>query len=225
LTDAQLANPSQTENKTMPGKPTHECSAGAATAKSLDATTLAVCKESWQAHPGGSFLESLTRAEVHPTTTHWLWVRLQDQEMDHFDGDRLLRRYTVSTSLRPPSCIENSLGTPTGLHEIADKIGAGAPLGMVFKGRRATGRLFSELSTEENQDCLVTTRILRLRGLEEGHNAGPGRDSYDRYIYIHGTNHEERLGTPQSAGCVVLRNTEVVELFDGLPSGALVWIA
>lgn len=71
---------------------------------------------------------------------------------------------------------------------------------------------------------LITTRILRLRGLETGYNAGQGCDSYERYVYIHGTNHEDRIGEPFSGGCVELRNAEMLELFDAVREGDLVWI-
>jgi lipoprotein-anchoring transpeptidase ErfK/SrfK len=87
-----------------------------------------------------------------------------------------------------------------------------------------TGKLFPEYDGEEAERNLITSRILRLRGLEPGHNAGLGCDSYDRYIYIHGTNHEERIGQPFSGGCVEMRNTEVIELFESVEGGDLVWI-
>ena len=90
---------------------------------------------------------------------------------------------------------------------------------MVFKGRIATGHHFAELSVEENQRNLITTRILWLRGLEPGYNAGGNVDSYDRYIYIHGTNHEDRIGTPASGGCVQLSNLDMLALFDRVRVG------
>src|SRR5690606_32351873 len=77
------------------------------------------------------------------------------------------------------------------------------------------------LSEEENTPNLVTTRILRLRGLEPGKNSGENCDTYDRYIYIHGTNHEDRIGTPDTAGCIVLRNAEVITLYNSTPEGSL----
>lgn len=141
-----------------------------------------------------------------------------------FTDGALRKSYTVSTSLRPPSNQRDSLGTPRGLHEIAERIGAGAPPGIVFKARVSTGRHFAELPPEEQARNLITTRILWLRGLEPGVNAGGEVDSHDRYIYIHGTNHEERLGTPASGGCVQMRNTEIIELYDEVRAGDLVWI-
>jgi hypothetical protein len=157
-------------------------------------------------------------------TQHCLCVQIGEQKLYHFADGRLVRTYVISTSVRPPSCIENSFGTPTGLHEIADKIGAGAPPGMVFKGRVPTSYLWREAHESEQMKNLVSTRILRLRGLEPGHNAGLGRDSYDRYIYIHGANHPEKLGTPATAGCVALSDADVIELFDSVPEGSVVWI-
>lgn len=141
-----------------------------------------------------------------------------------FEGDAPVKTYTVSTSLKPPSCVADSNGTPTGLHEIADKIGHDQPEGMVFKGRVPTGKLLNDYRGEDAPRNLITSRILRLRGCEPGKNAGPGCDSYKRYIYIHGTNHEERIGQPFSGGCIEMLNTDVIELFERVESGDLVWL-
>lgn len=151
-------------------------------------------------------------------------VSIPDQSMALVENSSLLEVYTVSTSKNPPSCKAESYGTPTGLHEIADKIGKGQPEGLVFSGRMPTGKHFSLFSGAEAEKNLITSRILRLRGLEPGKNSGPGRDSYDRYIYIHGTNHEDRIGQPFSGGCVEMLNTDVIELFERVESGDLVWI-
>ena len=94
---------------------------------------------------------------------------------------------------------------------------------MVFKGRVPTTH-FSEFPTEEQQKNLITTRIIRIRGLELGHNSGSGCDSYDRYVYIHGTNHEDRIGQPFSGGCIEMRNAEVIELFDTVSENDLLYI-
>jgi hypothetical protein len=137
----------------------------------------------------------------------------------------VVKSYIVSTSKRPPSNVANSLGTPRGLHQIAERIGGGQPCGMVFKSRVPTGKHFSELTDEEREGRnLITTRILWLRGLEPGVNAGEGVDTYDRYVYIHGSQHDDRIGTPLSSGCVLMRNTDIIELYDEVRVGDLVWI-
>lgn len=158
-------------------------------------------------------------------TERCLFVRIGTQTLQFYRCSQLLKTYVISTSARPPSNIKGSLGTPRGLHEVAERIGSGQPPGMVFQARVPTGRHYLELPESADTGNLITTRILWLRGLEPGVNRGGEVDTYDRYVYIHGTNREDRLGTPQSAGCVLMRNTEIVELFDLVRAGDLVLIA
>jgi hypothetical protein len=148
-----------------------------------------------------------------------LFVRIATQTMEFFHRGKLVRSFVISTSLRPPSNVKNSLGTPRGHHEIAQRIGAGQPPGMVFKARVCTGHHFNELSAEADTGNLITSRILWLRGLEAGVNRGGDVDTHARYIYIHGTNREATLGQPQSAGCVLMRNLEIVELYEEVRTG------
>ncbi len=159
-----------------------------------------------------------------------LVVHIGTQTMQFYRNGELVRSYVISTSRRPPSNLKDSLGTPRGLHVIADRIGAGQPIGMVFKGRVSTGMHFGEFDVDEAAPGnLITTRILWLRGAEPGVNAGVNAegdavDTYDRYVYIHGTNHEDRLGTPQSAGCVLMGNLDIIGLYDEVRGGDQVLI-
>jgi hypothetical protein len=154
-----------------------------------------------------------------------LVVRIGASTLQFYRRDELVTTYAVSTSRKPPSNTKNSLGTPRGLHEIAERIGAGQPAGVVFKSRVPTGRHFSEMRDSEAPDGnLITSRILWLRGLEPGVNSGGEVDTHGRYIYIHGTNREDRIGEPISAGCVLMRNTDIVELYDQVRVGDWVWI-
>jgi hypothetical protein len=141
----------------------------------------------------------------------------------HFFRGRFVGAYLCSTSLKPLSEVENSGGTPRGLHEVAEKHGDGLPAGMILKSRKPTGTLWSN-SPEAATGNLVTSRLLWLRGLELGRNTGPGVDSYQRYIYVHGTNREAQLGVPLSGGCVVLRDAEIVPFYDEVPVGSHVFI-
>tara|TARA_B000000557_G_scaffold226061_1_gene196331 strand:- start:788 stop:1384 length:597 start_codon:yes stop_codon:yes gene_type:complete len=141
------------------------------------------------------------------------------------DDDPLTRTFRVSTGTRPPSNQEGSNGTPTGLHRIQEKIGGGSRVGTVFKGRVSIGKQYEELDHKDREPNLITTRILWLSGLEPGHNQGPGHDSYERYIYFHGTNHEDKIGEPSSGGCIQLLNTEIIELFDLTTLGDHVYIS
>ena len=154
-----------------------------------------------------------------------LLVRIGTATMQFYRGGELVKSYVISTSKRPPSNVKNSLGTPRGLHEIAERVGAGQPPGMVFKSRIPTGKHYFEHANHAAEENLITSRILWLRGLEPGVNRGGDVDTYERYVYIHGTNHEDRLGEPMSAGCVLMRNLEIVELHEQVRVGDLVLIA
>ena len=158
-----------------------------------------------------------------------LFVRIDAQDMHFFNAGEFARRFPVSTSMRPPSNTRDSLGTPRGLHEIAERIGDGQPPGMVFKARKPTGRLFSELPADSAPAApapaaLVTTRILWLRGLEPGVNLGGPVDTHERLIYIHGTNREDLIGLPQTAGCIAMLNSDIIALHDQVRPGDMVLI-
>lgn len=168
-------------------------------------------------------METVDRLGIKPAA-RLLAVRIDSQTLQFYRGREVVNAYAISTSLRPPSCVKHSLGTPLGLHEIAERIGGGQPPGMVFRSRVPTGHHYREMSEDENERNLVTSRILWLRGLEPEVNLGGDVDSYDRYIYLHGTNHEGRIGRPISGGCVLLRNLDIVELYDQVRVGDWVWI-
>ncbi len=95
--------------------------------------------------------------------------------------------------------------TPVGRFRIAEKIGAGHPMDTAYNSREPVRASAKTLQAED----LVMSRILWLDGLESA-NA----NTFARYIYIHGTNHEEQIGEPASHGCIRMRNVDVAELFD-----------
>ena len=130
--------------------------------------------------------------------------------------------YPVSTAAAGIGGADGSLRTPPGWHRIRARIGAGAPAGAVFRERLATGETWRG---EERDDDLILTRVLTLDGLEEGVNRGPGLDSLERCIYLHGTNHPDRLGSPASHGCVRLGSADMTDLFDRVLEGDLLLVA
>lgn len=131
------------------------------------------------------------------------------------EGNILLSRLPISTARNGAGELEGSFCTPRGAHRIAQKIGEDAPLFAVFKARVATGEIWTpELEATEPGRDWILSRILWLDGLEAGNNQGGNVDSHDRYIYIHGTNEEDKIGTPVSHGCIRMRNADVVSLFD-----------
>ncbi len=153
-----------------------------------------------------------------------LLVTIGTGTMQFFRHGEVVKSYPISSSRRPPSNVKGSLGTPRGLHEITERIGAGQPIGMVFKGRVPVGRHFRELPENATDTNLITSRILWLGGLEDGVNRGGDVDTRDRYVYIHGTNHEDRIGEPLSAGCVLMRNLDIIELYEEVRAGDQVLI-
>jgi UDP-N-acetylmuramate--alanine ligase len=151
----------------------------------------------------------------------FLVVSIETQTLLVCAKNAIVWRYDCSTSRYGNGNRENSFKTPLGIHRIKEKYGAGAPAGRIFRDREDTGEDWDHSQTGEN---LILSRILRLEGLEEGINKGPGIDSYERYIYIHGTGREDLIGTPLSHGCVCLRNPDVIRLFETVSEGALVYI-
>jgi L,D-transpeptidase YbiS len=131
--------------------------------------------------------------------------------------------YPVSTAANGPGCTRGSYCTPTGLHRIRAKIGQGLPVRTVFVRRRPTGEVFSPaLGASFPDRDWILSRILWLQGLEPGVNRGGGVDTLRRFIYIHGTADESRIGQPVSHGCIRMRNDDIVALFDRVTSGTLV---
>ncbi len=169
-------------------------------------------------------LASLARAGS-PVLDHRARVLVVDttrQRLGLLEDGRLVLESVLSTAKNGLGCEEGSYCTPTGWHRIHARIGAGAELGAVFRGRVATGEVWRG---EPHDEDLILTRVLTLDGMEAGWNRGPGRDSLERFIYLHGTNQEGQLGAPVSHGCVRLANADVLALFDQVAEGDLVLIA
>lgn len=145
-----------------------------------------------------------------------LWVSVSRQKLIGIERGKVRFVYVCSTAAKGTGNRENSYQTPLGWHQVAERFGEGLPWGAIFSERKFTGRIWSP--KDNTTKDLVLTRILRLRGLERGVNQGPGIDSYARYIYIHGTPAEDKLGTPASMGCVRLSNEDVIRLYETTPS-------
>jgi len=142
-------------------------------------------------------------------------VSIEDQQLTLKENGQLIRIFPVSTSRFGIGTEEGSLKTPTGKFRVAGKIGGDMPENTIFVGRVPLEIGEAPPQTED----LVMSRILWLDGLEE-HNA----NTRDRFIYIHGTRHEDKIGTPASHGCVRMRNADVVELFELVEEGTPVVI-
>lgn len=147
-----------------------------------------------------------------------LEVSIPRQSLSVINDGQLTQSFPVSTSRYGAGEEEGSHRTPRGLHRICEKIGEGQPPGAIFRGRRPTGDIWTPDAPLTDED-LILTRILRLEGLEPRN-----RNSYDRFIYLHGTNREDRIGTPSSIGCIRLRNVDILTLYDMVTEGTEVLI-
>ena len=147
-------------------------------------------------------------------------VDFATQRLRLLDGERVIKEYPVSTARNGPGELMGSECTPRGRHIVRAKIGDGAPLGSIFAARRATGECFHpRLRSLHPERDWILTRILWLSGLEPGRNRLGNVDTMRRFIYIHGCPDDTVLGTPESHGCIRMRNADVVELFDRVPVG------
>ena len=154
-----------------------------------------------------------------------LFVSIENQKMYRIQSKNIIETYDISTSKYGTGNQMGSNKTPTGLHKINSKYGNKTPIngrmiGRVFYGQIA--KIFSDTTTSKTDD--ITSRILWLEGLENGINKGDNIDSYKRYIYIHGTSEEGRIGIPSSHGCVRMKNKDVIDLFNEVAIGTFVLI-
>lgn len=156
-------------------------------------------------------------------------INTQTQTMTA-DLPSLQKTYLISTAKNGTGQVQGSNCTPIGHHIIAQKIGNGMPIGSVFVGRKPTGEIYSDtLAKMHPERDWILTRILWLQGTQLGINQGINDkgiccDSFERYIYIHGTPPSEPMGVPRSHGCVRMIDNDLIELFDCVKIGTPVLI-
>jgi hypothetical protein len=165
--------------------------------------------------PGVLFILLFTFTScVAPDRDHRILVSVPDQRMMVFGKGRPVAEYPISTSRFGLGDIPGSFATPLGHLKIKKKFGARAPSGSVFRDRKATGEIL--LPNTPGRDPIVT-RILWLEGLDP-----ENRLAYERFIYIHGTPVEEKLGSAASYGCIRMGSHDIMDLFDLVGIGARV---
>jgi len=145
-----------------------------------------------------------------------LVVSIPEQKLAVVVNDKVYRTYRISTSRYGEGDALGSWCTPTGRLAVATKIGATAPVGGVFQGRRYTGEVLSV--NAPGRDPIVS-RIIWLRGLDYAN-----KNAFHRCIYIHGTPQEDILGKKASYGCIRMRSSDVVEVFNWIATGTEVAI-
>jgi lipoprotein-anchoring transpeptidase ErfK/SrfK len=142
-------------------------------------------------------------------------ISIHDQRLTVRCGNGNVRSYPISSSRFGIGTEEGSMKTPLGRFRISEKIGQDLPLGTIFQARVPLKPDDPPPPTED----LITSRILWLEGLDPD-NA----NTRDRFIYIHGTKHEDKIGSPDSHGCIRMLNADVVDLFELVEEGTPVVI-
>jgi lipoprotein-anchoring transpeptidase ErfK/SrfK len=151
-----------------------------------------------------------------PDTRHHIVISTREQKLALLDRGNLMGVYPVSTSKFGLGDWPGSSFTPLGELEIAEKIGDDAPPGAVFKDQHRTGEIVAPDSPGRDP---IVTRILWLRG-RDPQNA----HAYTRMIYIHGTPEERNIGFPASYGCIRMRSSDIINLYEIVGRGAQVTI-
>ena len=160
------------------------------------------------------------------TAEKCITIDLPTQSMRILERGREAGHFLVSTASRGAGEREGSFCTPRGAHIIRAKIGAGAEVNTVFRGRRPTGEVYTpDLGRSHPERDWILTRILWLSGREVGKNRLGEVDTMRRYIYIHGAPDEAKMGEPGSIGCVRMSNPDILALFDWAECGTPVEIS
>ncbi|MBV9575254.1 MAG: L,D-transpeptidase [Gammaproteobacteria bacterium] len=154
-----------------------------------------------------------------------LEICISTQTLSLIKDNHLIKKYVISTAKNGMGEEYGSEKTPLGWHIIRAKIGTNAPANTVFIRRRSTGEIFiPEFIKQFPERDWILTRILWLSGLEIHKNRLGNVDSMRRKIYIHGSPDQFVMGTPESKGCIRMRNHDVIELFDTIPVGTRVLV-
>ena len=152
-------------------------------------------------------------------------VDISEQRLYLIENSLIKASYPISTSKYGEGSIENSFKTPLGEHSIKEMIGEEAEINTIFTSRINTKRSATIIDKfEDTENDYVTSRIMWLDGEEDGYNKGGNVDSFNRYIYIHGTHEEGLIGTKASHGCIRMFNYDVIELFNLVKIGTKVTI-
>jgi len=151
-------------------------------------------------------------------------ISIINQQLDLLDGNNeTIKSYLISSAKKGTGQQYGSFCTPLGQHIIRAKIGNGQPVNTVFIKRRPTGEIYSQALAQRfpNRDWILT-RILWLSGCEPGWNRLGTVDTMRRYIYIHGSPDTAEMGKPGSIGCIRMRNSDILELFESVNVGIVV---
>ena len=159
---------------------------------------------------------------IYTETSKLLFISIENQKLYYISDKKVVNTFIISSSKYGTGNKNGSNKTPLGLHKIKEKHGEGVPINGKMLGRifyNQIANIYKDTTESKTDD--ITSRILWLEGIEKGKNKGEGIDSYNRYIYIHGTSEEGKLGTPASHGCIRMKNKDVIDLYNKVEVGTL----
>jgi len=146
-------------------------------------------------------------------------ICIKEQKLMLIQDNFKIAEYPISTS---KFGLGNKIGsnmTPLGYHVIKEKIGDNIPKDSIYKDGKFTGEIATINNKNSLDGDLITTRIIKLDGLQKGINQGGDIDSFKREIWIHGTPEEYHIGTPASHGCIRMKNDDIISLFNSIEIG------
>lgn len=153
---------------------------------------------------------------LYQPPTRQAFVSVADQKMVILENGKKIATFGVSTSKFGEGDKRGSWATPLGTLHVAKKIGDRVPAGTVFRRRQPTGEILQP--NAPGRDPIVS-RILWLQGDEE-----TNKNAFERCIYIHGTAEERYIGRRASFGCIRMKSSDVIALYDMLQVGSKVVI-
>ena len=146
-------------------------------------------------------------------------ICIKEQKLMLIQDNYKIAEYPISTS---KFGIGNKIGsnmTPLGYHVIKEKIGDNVLKDSIYKAGKFTKEIATINYIKSFEEDLITTRIIKLDGLQKGINQGGDIDSFKRGIWIHGTPEECHIGSPASHGCIRMNNNDIILLFDSIEVG------
>ena len=171
-------------------------------------------------------LKNLKNSDLKQLPQRYIHVSIAEQRLQLIDKQQILFDVIIATAKNGAGENYGSECTPRGWHKIRAKIGAGCVENTVFIARRPSGEIFSDsLQQVHPERDWILSRIMWLSGLEVGFNRSGKQDTMRRSIYIHGCPDNIPMGIADSHGCIRMRNSDVMALFDKVEVGIPIFIS
>ncbi len=171
-------------------------------------------------------LKNIKNNDLTQHPQRYIHISIAEQRLQLIDKHQILFDVIIATAKNGAGENYGSECTPRGWHKIRAKIGAGCAENTVFTARRPSGEICSEsLQQAQPERDWILSRIMWLSGLEVGFNRSGKQDTMRRYIYIHGCPDSIPMGIPDSHGCIRMRNSDVMALFDKVEVGISIFIS